>query len=104
MVKKDGKFYVIDRIYGIKLIEVVFVGEEDRPLYKIYEGKECVERWRSKENLHDMTDYEIVDSDTYNRYLNYVEDNASEVIDYDMFGLPENSLIGTNKGNREITK
>lgn len=104
MVKKDGKFYVIDRIYGIKLIEVVFVGEEDRPLYKIYEGKECVERWRSKENLHEMTDYEIVDSDTYNRYLNYVEDNASEVIDYDMFGLPENSLIGTNKGNKEITK
>ncbi len=104
MIKKEGKYFVIDKIDGIRLIEVIFAGEEDRPLYKIYDGKECVKKWRSKKNLHGMADYDIIDSDDYNTYLNYVEDNSDNIISYDMFGLPDGSLLGTSRGNREIHK
>ena len=66
MFKKDGKFYVIDKVWTYKIVEVVFVGEEDRPLYKIYKGKDMVKHWRSDEDLHDLgNDRYIAESDDY---------------------------------------
>ena len=104
MAKKEGKYYIIDKINGISFIQVIFKGQENRPLYKIFDGKECVDKWRSDEDLHSMEDYEIADSGDYQLYLNYVEDHSDELLTYDMFGLPEQSLIGTAKSNVEIKK
>ena len=59
MAKKEGKYYIIDKINGISFIQVIFKGQENRPLYKIFDGKQCVDKWRSDEDLHSMEDYEI---------------------------------------------
>jgi len=103
MTKKDGKYYIIDVIDNIRLIEVIFTGEEDRPLYKIYDGKDCVDKWRSDEDLHGMEDYEIVDSADYQIFLDYIEDNSDELITYDMFGLPTKSKIGTKNSKNQVS-
>ena len=98
MFKKDGKFYVIDKVGTYKLVEVVFVGEEDRPLYKIYKGKDMVKHWRSDEDLHDLgNDRYIAESDDYDEFVQYIEENSDEEFETDLGGLPTNSLLGTTK-------
>ena len=37
MAKKEGQYFIIDKIDNVRLIEVIFKGEESRPLYKIYD-------------------------------------------------------------------
>jgi len=102
MAKKEGQYFIIDKIDNLRLIEVIFKGEENRPLYKIYDGKECVHKWRSDEDLHSMPDYDIPDSADYNIFLTYLDKNYKDEIQYDIFGLPKNSILGTNKANAEI--
>lgn len=102
MAKKEGQYFIIDKIDNVRLIEVIFKGEEKRPLYKIYDGKECVDKWRSDEDLHSMQDYEVMDAADYQIFLNYVDDNYQDDIEYDMFGLPTNSVLGTNKSKIEV--
>ena len=104
MIKKDGVFYLIDSIHDYKLIEVLFKGEENRPLYKVYAGKNCIEKWRSTVDLHSMSDFDIVDSDDYSKFTALLDDVSPEVITYDIFGLPEDSKLGTKYGNREINQ
>ena len=104
MIKKDGVFYLIDSIHNYKLIEVLFKGEENRPLYKVYEGKNCIEKWRSTVDLHSMSDFDIVDSEDYSKFTALLDDVSPEVITYDIFGLPEDSKLGTKYGNREINQ
>ena len=102
MIKKEGVYYLIDSILNFSLIEVLFKGEEANPLYKVYEGKNCIKKWRSDEDLHSMADFDIVDSADYAEFLNVLDENCEQVITYDVFGLPEQSKLGTRYGNREI--
>ena len=78
MAKKEGQYFIIDKIDNVRLIEVIFKGEESRPLYKIYDGKECVDKWRSDEDLHSMADYEVMDAADYQIFLDYVDDNYED--------------------------
>lgn len=96
--KKDGQFYIIDRVGKYKFIEVVFKGEEDKPLYKIYDGKEKVLSWRSTEDLHNLgNDRYIADSDDYGKFRDWIEENTDEPIENDLWGLPVQSILGTTK-------
>lgn len=99
--KKNGKYYLIDRVEGYSLIEIIFDGEEDRPLYKIYKNKQSIKHWRSNENIHEMTDSGIFDSDDYQTFLDFVLEEEGDIAT-DIFGLPVDSVLGTSKGNREL--
>jgi len=94
MIKKDGKYFIIDKIDDYRFIEVIFKGEEERPLYKIYYKKECVDKWRSPDDLHSMDDFQIADSPDYQIFLDFVQEDSDEILDYDDFGLPERSSLG----------
>lgn len=102
MEKKEGRYFIIDNVLGYRLIEVIFNDHPDTPVYKIYQGKLLVDKWRSNYDLHSMSAFDVPDSEDYTKYLNYIEKNSDEPIAYDMFGLPEESYIGTLKANREI--
>ena len=98
---KNGKYYLIDKVSGYSFIEVLFDGEEDRPLYKIFKDGKTIKHWRSDENLHEMTDNAIFESDDYQDFLDFVLDCEGDLAT-DLFGLPADSVLGTSRGNREL--
>ena len=102
MPTAKGKYFIIDKVYSFRLIEVIFDGRESQPIYKVYDGKDLVYKWEGKQDLHSMDAFDVVDSSDYQEFLDVVEVNSDTLVIYDKFGLPEDSLIGTKNRNKEI--
>lgn len=97
-MKKEGQFYVIDVIDGFKLVEVDYVGE-DKPVYKIFSGKNCVYKFTGRESLHGHSDYYISNSLDYDEYVNWLDEHHPD-LEWEKFGnqwIPSNSLLGTSE-------
>lgn len=82
-------FYSIDTLDSYRLYEIVYDNKSDFT-YKIYNkkyGKKPLNVYTSKEDLHSMPVEEILDSDTYDIFLDFIEEHKSKnKIDSEMEG------------------
>lgn len=83
----SNTFYSIDTLDSYRLYEVIYDDKDDFT-YKIYNkkyGKKPLNVYTSDEDLHSMPAEKILDSDTYNIFVDFIEKHRNENIsdDYD---------------------